>query len=100
MVAGNTTVWTSPFELAEPGTVFLQNRLPQQQSLMFRVTKKSVNNTMFVYILDLPHDRPEFIIKNKTSNINVRYCQDKCPNESYELKSGKKQNYLWTSSNH
>jgi hypothetical protein len=51
---------------------------------------------MFVYILDLAHDRPEFIIKNKTSSIKVRYCQDKCSNDSYELTPGKKQNYLWT----
>lgn len=55
--------------------MFVQNKNPGETQ-MFRVTKKSVNNTMFVYILDLADDRPEFIMKNKTKNISVRYCQD------------------------
>ena len=65
--------WSSPFRIQETGTIFLEMWLKDGSKHLFKVTKREVSSTMFLFVYDIENDHAPIVIRNKIDWLLVEY---------------------------
>ena len=94
-VEGSTYSWTSPFDLEQTGSLFVENENPKGNRLLFKVSKREVNSTLFAFIWDNPIDRPPITVSNLSKLFTVGFYQEGCPLTKKSLETNDSEPFVW-----
>ena len=73
----------------------VEDKIDLQERVFFKVTKKKLNETMFVFIWDHPIENPPIQIWNKSKLFKFSYFQEGYRDTQRRLETGQNEPFFW-----